>query len=47
VLGAVFATVWGDELDERTFPNLLWPADHAAVIATLQLPVLGENAYAE
>ena len=47
VLGAVFATVWGDALDERTSPSLLWPSDHAAVIATLQLPVLGENAYAK
>lgn len=47
VLGAVFASVWGDSLDERTSPSLLWPSDHTAVIATLQLPVLGERANAE
>lgn len=47
VLGAVFASVWGDALEDRTSPSLLWPSDHAAVIATLQIPALGETAYAE
>lgn len=50
VIGAVFATVWGDELSDR-IPSglapgdLIWPSDHAAVIAEMRLPVLGGPAY--
>ena len=36
-LGTVAAEVWGDEPVERT-PSGLWPSDHAAVIAWLELP---------
>lgn len=44
VLGGVWATVWGDELSERT-PSGLWPSDHAAVIAEMRIPALGGLAY--
>ncbi len=44
-IGPVFACVIGDELDDRILnPNdgtLLWPSDHAGVVALLRIPVLG------
>ncbi|UCC47381.1 MAG: endonuclease/exonuclease/phosphatase family protein [Gemmatimonadota bacterium] len=50
VIGAVFATVWGDELSDRIlsgppYNDYIWPSDHAAVIAEMRLPVLGGPAY--
>jgi hypothetical protein len=51
VVGAVHATVWGDELADRIplvdDASFLWPSDHAAVIAEMRIPVLGESAYAQ
>jgi endonuclease/exonuclease/phosphatase family metal-dependent hydrolase len=46
VLGGVWATVWGDDLSERTASGL-WPSDHAAVIAEMRLPALGGGAYGD
>jgi hypothetical protein len=50
-LGPAFATVWGDELGDRVPSglaegDLIWPSDHAAVIAEMRIPVLGARAYA-
>jgi endonuclease/exonuclease/phosphatase family metal-dependent hydrolase len=50
VVGAVFATVWGDEPADRipvVDSSFLWPSDHAAVIAEMRIPVLGKKAYAK
>lgn len=48
-LGPVYATVWGDELSDRLWePNtgdMIWPSDHAAVIAEMWIPMLGNGAY--
>lgn len=46
VLGAVFATVFGDEPSER-LPIGLWPSDHGGVIVEARIPALGPKAYAE
>jgi hypothetical protein len=43
-IGPVFAYVVGDELSDRIpFPDgtLVWPSDHAGVIALLRIPVTG------
>ncbi len=44
-IGPVFAYVVGDELDDRILNpddgTLLWPSDHAGVVALLRIPVLG------
>jgi hypothetical protein len=47
-IGPVFSWVVGDELDDRVmieYPagiySLIWPSDHAGVIALLRIPVLG------
>ncbi|UCF18695.1 MAG: endonuclease/exonuclease/phosphatase family protein [Gemmatimonadota bacterium] len=50
-MGPAFATVWGDELGDRVpsgLPDgdLIWPSDHAAVIAEMRIPILGAPAYA-
>ena len=40
-IGPVSAFVVGDELDDRILTpllELLWPSDHAGVVAELQLP---------
>lgn len=39
-IGAIFATVVGDELQDRT-PSGLWPSDHAGVVARMVIPDLG------
>lgn len=44
-IGPVFAYVVGDELGDRfLFPDgsLMWPSDHAGVVALLHIPVLGK-----
>lgn len=50
-IGPAFATVWGDEPGDRVPSglaqgDLIWPSDHAAVIAEMRIPVLGTRAYA-
>lgn len=44
-IGPVFAYVVGDELDDQILNpddgTLLWPSDHAGVVALLRIPVLG------
>ncbi len=41
-LRSVFATVLGDELDDRT-PSGLWPSDHAGVVARMVIPKRGKG----
>lgn len=44
-IGPVFAYVLGDEPDDRILNpddgSLLWPSDHAGVVALLRIPILG------
>jgi endonuclease/exonuclease/phosphatase family metal-dependent hydrolase len=46
-IGPVFAYVVGDELADRLlFPpdgSLIWPSDHAGVVALLHIPIPGKN----
>jgi hypothetical protein len=43
IIGPVFSYVIGDELGDRLlFPDgtLIWPSDHAGVVALLHIPIL-------
>jgi len=45
-IGPVFAYVVGDELEDRIFfppDDLIWPSDHAGVVAALQIPILARG----
>jgi hypothetical protein len=45
-IGPVFAYVVGDELGDRVFfppDDLIWPSDHAGVVALLHIPIPGKN----
>jgi endonuclease/exonuclease/phosphatase family metal-dependent hydrolase len=47
IIGPVFAYVVGDELEDRLiFPpdgSLIWPSDHAGVVALLHIPIPGKG----
>jgi hypothetical protein len=47
LIGPVFAYVVGDELEDRLlFPpdgSLIWPSDHAGVVALLHIPILARG----
>jgi hypothetical protein len=47
LIGPVFAYVVGDELEDRLFfppdGSLIWPSDHAGVVALLHIPILGRG----
>jgi hypothetical protein len=46
-IGPVFAYVVGDELGDRVFfppdESLIWPSDHAGVVALLHMPIPGND----